>query len=231
MPSTIQMLSALAVTAVAGVQAAMGPAFSTGPVASDSFIREATSTLVLPAAPSNNKGDASLWVGMGTSNGDLIQSIADSSNYDNTGTGKWSIFAYTLLSTGANSQMPVQTEGTDASEGDRITMHYKFDDASQNYTQTVSINDKVVATLSTKDGEAQGWGSAVECAAEDCGTVGAHSLPTAWINTKIILDKADANYINTMGKGNGVTGDMSTSDGGKTWTVTTIDIPEFTFGQ
>lgn len=57
----------------------------------------------------------------------------------------------------------------------------KFDDASQNYTQTVSINDKVVATLSTKDGEAQGWGSAVECAAEDCGTVGAHcklTLPT-----------------------------------------------------
>lgn len=126
MPSTTQMLSALAVTAVAGVQAAMGPAFSTGPVASDSFIREATSTLVLPAAPSNNKGSASLWVGMGTSNGDLIQSIADNSNYDNTGTDKWSIFAYTLLSTGANSQMPVQTEGTDASEGDKITMHCKL---------------------------------------------------------------------------------------------------------
>ncbi|GJC77303.1 hypothetical protein ColLi_00141 [Colletotrichum liriopes] len=217
MPSTSQLLSALAVTAVAGVQAAMGPAFSTGPVASDSFIREATSTL----------GSASLWVGMGTSNGDLIQSISDNSNYDNTGTDKWSIFAYTLLKTGDRSQMPVQTEGTDASEGDRITMHYKFDDASQNYTQTVSINDKVVATLSTKDGEAQGWGSAVECAAEDCGTVGAHS----WINTKIILDKEDPNYINTLGKGQGVTGDMSTSDGGKTWTVTTIDIPEHTFGQ
>ncbi|WYZ33901.1 hypothetical protein EsH8_I_000177 [Colletotrichum jinshuiense] len=227
MPSTNQIVSALAVTAVAGVQAAMGPAFSTGPVASDSWIREATSTLVLPSVPSNNKGSASLWVGMGTSNGDLIQSIADSSNYDNTGTDKWSIFAYTLLSTGPTSQMPVQTEGTDASEGDQITMHYKFDDATGNYTQTVSINDKVVATLSTKDGEAQGWGSAVECAAEDCGTVGAHS----WINTKIILDKEDPNYINTMGKGQGVTGDMSTSDGGKTWTVTTIEIPEFTFGQ
>ncbi|GKT82306.1 hypothetical protein Ct61P_00156 [Colletotrichum tofieldiae] len=227
MPSTSQLLSALAVTAVAGVQAAMGPAFSTGPVASDSFIREATSTLVLPAAPANNKGSASLWVGMGTSNGDLIQSISDNSNYDNTGTDKWSIFAYTLLKTGDNSQMPVQTEGTDASEGDRITMHYKFDDASQNYTQTVSINDKVVATLSTKNGEAQGWGSAVECATEDCGTVGAHS----WINTKIILDKEDPNYINTLGKGQGVTGDMSTSDGGKTWTVTTIEIPEHTFGQ
>ncbi|TQN64392.1 hypothetical protein CSHISOI_11105 [Colletotrichum shisoi] len=227
MPSTTQLLSALAVTAAAGVQAAMGPAFSTGPVASDSFIREATSTLVLPAVPANNKGSACLWVGMGTSYGDLIQSIADNTNYDNTGTDKWSIFAYTLVKTGDHSQMPVQTEGTDASEGDKITMHYKFDDASQNYTQTVSINNKVVSTLSTESGEAQGWGSAVECAAEDCGTIGAHS----WINTKIILDKKDPKYIRTLGKGRGVTGDMSTSDGGKTWTVSTIEIPEFTFGQ
>ncbi|KAF6823872.1 hypothetical protein CPLU01_11181 [Colletotrichum plurivorum] len=222
MPSTNQILSALAVTAVAGVQAAMGPAFSTGPVASNSWIREATSTLVLPDVPSNNKGVASLWVGMGTSNGDLIQSIADNWNSQ-----EWSIFAYTLMKTGENSQMPVQTEGTPAKENDKITMHYKFDDASGNYTQTVSINDKVVSTLSTKDGHAQGWGSAVECGAEDCGTVGAHS----WINTKIVLDKADPNYKNTMGKGQGVTGDMTTSDGGKTWTVSTIEIPEFTFGQ
>ncbi|KAJ0159638.1 hypothetical protein CTA2_9364 [Colletotrichum tanaceti] len=227
MPSTAQLLSALAVAAAAGVQAAMGPAFSTGPVASGSFIREATSTLVLPAAPAKNKGSASLWVGMGTSFGDLIQSIADHSNYDNTNSDKWSIFAYTLLKTGENSQMPVQTEGTNASEGDKITMHYKFDDATQNYTQTVSINNKVVSTLSTKDGEAQGWGSAVECAAEDCGTIGAHS----WINTKIILDKKDPNYIRTLGKGQGVTGDMSTNDGGKTWVVSTIEIPKFTFGQ
>lgn len=51
----------------------------------------------------------------------------------------------------------------------------------------------------------------------------------AWINTKIILDTADPDYINTMGKGEGVTGDMKTSDGGKTWTVSRIDIPEYSF--
>ena len=51
----------------------------------------------------------------------------------------------------------------------------KFDDATGNYTQTVSVNDAVVATLSTRDGHAQGWGSAVECGAEDCGTMPAHS--------------------------------------------------------
>lgn len=32
-----------------------------------------------------------------------------------------------------------------------------------------------------------------------------------------------------MAKGEGVTGEMSTSDDGKTWTVTTIEIPEFSF--
>lgn len=60
----------------------------------------------------------------------------------------------------------------------------------------------------------------------------ANAFPsTAWIDTKIILDSADPNYINTVAKGDGVTGEMSTSDNGKTWTVTTIKIPEFTFGQ
>lgn len=103
----------------------------------------------------------------------------------------------------------------------------KFDDASGNYTQYVSINGEQVATLSTSDGHAEGWGSAVECAEENCGTMGAHK----WIDTKIILDSADPNYDQTMGKGEGVTGDMSTSDGGITWTVTTIEIPEFTFGS
>ncbi|KAK7733607.1 hypothetical protein SLS57_000622 [Botryosphaeria dothidea] len=222
MPSSRKILSVVAAAAFTSVEAAMGPAFSTGPVGSGSWIREATSTLVLPKAPTGNSGDASLWVGMGTSNGDLIQSIADNWNSDS-----WSIYAYTLMKTGDNSQMPVQTEGTNAVAADKITMHYKFDDASGNYTQLVSINGKQVAELSTKDGQAQGWGSAVECAEDNCGTVGAHS----WTDTKIILDSADPDYINTVGKGEGVTGEMSTSDGGKTWTVTTIEIPEFTFGS
>lgn len=95
MHSSNQLLSALAAVAVTGVNAAMGPAFSTGPVADNSWIREATSTLVLPKAPTGNNGDASLWVGMGTSNGDLIQSIAD-----NWQSNDWSVYAYTLMKTG-----------------------------------------------------------------------------------------------------------------------------------
>lgn len=77
-------------------KAAMGPAFSTGPV-TGTFIRESWATLVVPSAPSDNTGVLSLWVGMGTSNGDLVQSIAD--NWDSD---KWSVYAYTLMSTGGS---------------------------------------------------------------------------------------------------------------------------------
>ncbi|KAF2679665.1 hypothetical protein K458DRAFT_313717 [Lentithecium fluviatile CBS 122367] len=224
MPSSrTTIISALAAAALTcTTNAAFGPAFSTGPVADGSWIRESTSTLVLPKVPNNNKGDASLWVGMGTSNGDLIQSIAENYNADN-----WSIYAYTLLSTSPTTQMPVQAPGDTAVEGDHITMHYTFDDATGNYTQIVSVNGQQVSTLSTSDGHALGWGSAVECAEENCGTVPAHS----WVDTKIVLNSADPNYSQTLGKAAGVTGEMSTSDGGVTWTVSTIEIPEFTFGS
>lgn len=97
MSSSRQVLSTLAAAAVAvtSVNAAMGPAFSTGPVGSGSWIREATSTLVLPDAPKGSSGDTSLWVGMGTSNGDLIQSIAENWQSD-----AWNVYAYTLVKTG-----------------------------------------------------------------------------------------------------------------------------------
>ena len=41
-----------------------------------SWIREATTTLVLPAVPSPVKDRLALWPGMGTSGGDLIQALA-----------------------------------------------------------------------------------------------------------------------------------------------------------
>jgi hypothetical protein len=57
------------------------------------------------------------------------------------------------------------------------------------------------------------------------------NVAVAWINTKIILDVADPNYIDTLAKGDGVTGNMKTTDNGKTWTVSTINIPQFSFGS
>lgn len=50
-----------------------------------------------------------------------------------------------------------------------------------------------------------------------------------WVDTKITLDTADPDYINTFGKGEGVTGEMTTEDGGKTWVISDVDIPSYTF--
>lgn len=100
----------------------------------------------------------------------------------------------------------------------------EYDDNSGNYTQTVLVNGDVVSTLSTSDGKAQGWGSAVECGAEDCGTVPAHT----WINCSIILDSADMAYSDTLALGTDVEGSM-TSEDGKTWTIGTISIPGWSF--
>jgi hypothetical protein len=50
-----------------------GPAFSLGPT--KSWIREATTTLVLPQVP-GQKDRLALWPGMGTSSGSLIQALA-----------------------------------------------------------------------------------------------------------------------------------------------------------
>jgi hypothetical protein len=51
-----------------------GPYFSLGPTSS--WIREATTTLVLPETPNPQKDRLALWPGMGTSGNDLIQALA-----------------------------------------------------------------------------------------------------------------------------------------------------------
>lgn len=100
----------------------------------------------------------------------------------------------------------------------------EYDDNSGNYTQTVLVNGEAVSTLSTSDGKGQGWGSAVECGAEDCGTVPAHT----WLNCSIILDSADMAYSDTLALGTEVEGSM-TSEDGITWTIGTINIPGWSF--
>ena len=58
-----------------------GNYFSTGPVATNSWIRQATTTLVLPALNSPHNGNLGLWPGVGTkfdsgADGQLVQGLA-----------------------------------------------------------------------------------------------------------------------------------------------------------
>lgn len=69
------VLSVLSILSAANAQTNVhfGPAFSLGPT--KSWIREATTTLVLPKVP-GQKDRLALWPGMGTSSGSLIQALA-----------------------------------------------------------------------------------------------------------------------------------------------------------
>lgn len=76
---TMRGIDALAFLAAIGAAhgqstVGFGPYFSLGPT--QSWIREANTTLVLPEAPSPQKDRLALWPGMGTSGGDLIQALA-----------------------------------------------------------------------------------------------------------------------------------------------------------
>jgi hypothetical protein len=62
-------------SAIAQSTIGFGPYFSLGPT--QSWIREANTTLILPEIPSPGLLDRlGLWPGMGTSGGDLIQALA-----------------------------------------------------------------------------------------------------------------------------------------------------------
>jgi hypothetical protein len=52
---------------------------------------------------------------------------------------------------------------------------------------------------------------------------------TEYLDTTIILDAADSSFINTLALNEATTSGVSTTDGGKTWVVDTIDIQAHTF--
>ncbi|KAF7591257.1 hypothetical protein BBP40_001818 [Aspergillus hancockii] len=199
-----------------------GPAFSLGPT--QSWIREATTTLVLPEAPSPQEDRLALWPGMGTSGGDLIQALAvsfsDPAANCGAKSGQWCTWASTLQGTQlGGKQVP-------ASAGDELIMHYKYNDSTGKYDQTVSINGEVVSSLSTSSGQAQGWGTAVE--AQDNAsksTVAAHQ----YLDTTIILDSADLTFRDTLVLTDADSSGLTTTDNGKTWKVSTINILKHSF--
>jgi len=82
--TALPLASAAAIPALAPRQNyfSFGNAFSTGPVAENSFIRQSTTTLVLPDLQSPHTGNLGLWPGVGTKfpdsdqDGQLVQGLA-----------------------------------------------------------------------------------------------------------------------------------------------------------
>ncbi|KAF2443279.1 hypothetical protein P171DRAFT_521874 [Karstenula rhodostoma CBS 690.94] len=200
----MKSLYVLALPTASAQYFSFGNYFSTGAVATNSWIRQATTTLVLPALNSPHTGNLGLWPGMGTkfdsgADGHLVQGLAIST----VGGGSPCNFA------ASDVKWCVVAS----------TFDDNYNDATTNFDQTVSVNGVKVSTLSTKSGHGAGRGTAMECQQANCGTVPERH----WLNTTIVMNTADPNYKNTLGL-NGASGNLVTADGGKTWTVADIKI-------
>ncbi|KAF2483668.1 hypothetical protein BDY17DRAFT_151968 [Neohortaea acidophila] len=198
--------------------------FSTGPVANGTFIRTANATLVIPPH-SPKTGLLSLWTGMGTSNGDLIQALVESYNGSaDTGCGvlpkqDWCAYSSTL-SVNGKKQGQIGARQVLVKPGDHVQQSYIYNDADGLYDQYTLVNGRLTSTLRTRSGHAQGWGTAEECQPEEpCGPVPAHH----WIDVVLVFDSADPSYGATVGT-NGASGNLVTKDGGVVWTAAEIHI-------
>ncbi|KAI4715477.1 hypothetical protein E4T48_08349 [Aureobasidium sp. EXF-10727] len=225
------LLSALAAAAtIASAQDSgsenirFGNAFSLG--ATNSYIIEAETTLYPGKTQSGDTPRLALWPGMGTDEGQLIQAIVLGST-DAQGAqcggkphvnGQWCAFASAL-----QNDVQLQGDTFPVTSNQGVKIHYKYDQASGNTTQIVSVEGKTVSTLTTKSGKAIGFGTAEEAQNEFKGVVYEHS----YINTTVVLAAADPQFASTLVK-NGATGSLVTKDN-KTFKVDKIVIAQYSF--
>ncbi|KAF5009362.1 hypothetical protein FDECE_4418 [Fusarium decemcellulare] len=211
---------------------------------SDAYIQEASATLVVGDVPNPITGDVALWSAIMMENSaSFLQGVTENApaglGYCTNLGKQWCNFAYALIngSSEAKNGTPVK-----AAPGSRIKTHYKLNSSTQMWDQNLYINDKLVSSISTspspepvvasdsgtneifvgKGQHGEIFYISTECAAGSCAAAPAHS----WEDVSITLSKADSSFGHTGGWEHGATGgEMSTSDGGKTWKFTTIKVP------
>ncbi|KAI1346351.1 hypothetical protein F5Y01DRAFT_321941 [Xylaria sp. FL0043] len=186
-------------------------------VSGGATIIEASATLVLPSAPNPITGDVALWSAIQLDS-DFIQGVTENapsgSGYcTNLGTN-WCNFAYALTPNAQNGQ-PNLTLLVD-----------NLNSSTSKWDQDIYVNDSLVSSVSTSQGQKGNiFYISVECASGSCAAAPAHS----WEDVSIVLSTANPNFKHSGSWYYGATGgEMSTSDGGKTWTFTTLNIPATT---
>ncbi|KAF9242459.1 hypothetical protein DTO027I6_6916 [Penicillium roqueforti] len=198
-----------------------GGSVSLGP--SKSTIINAVTTLIPGAAPETQNGELFLWPGMSNGTGDLVQTTLESwpSNaWCGATTGQWCVRASVFGSFGQ-----LDGTGSPVSGTDEVRIEYNLESDGQTWKQTVT-NGQTGALLSTYSHESgpymRGYGTGTECDDNCSGTIAAQK----YLNTVITLASADTTFGSTIASAGGATyTGLSSSQGGKVWTITQIDIP------
>ncbi|KXG53434.1 uncharacterized protein PGRI_004840 [Penicillium griseofulvum] len=198
-----------------------GGSVSLGP--SKSTIINAVTTLIPGAAPEPQNGVLFLWPGMSNGTGDLVQTNLESwpdNSWCGATTGQWCVRASVFGGFGQLDGPPSPVSGTD-----QVRIEYNLESDGQTWKQTVT-NGQTGALLSTYSLASgpymRGYGTGTECNDNCSGTIAAQK----YLNTVITLSSADTTFGSTIGTAGGATyTGLSSSQGGKVWTIKQIDIP------
>ncbi|KAF4218765.1 hypothetical protein CNMCM8980_005007 [Aspergillus fumigatiaffinis] len=198
-----------------------GGSVSLGPT--KSTIVNAVTTLIPGAAPATQSGELFLWPGMSNGTGDLVQTTLESwpsNDWCGATTGQWCVRASLFGSFGQLDGDASPVSGTD-----QVRIEYTLLDDQDTWVQNVTNaqTGKVLSTFSHKSGPYMtGYGTGTECNGGCTGTVAEQK----YLNTKITLASADTTFGNTIASAAGATySGLSSSEGGKVWTIETITIP------
>ncbi|KAJ1303974.1 hypothetical protein OPQ81_008384 [Rhizoctonia solani] len=214
--STLFACSAVLVAAVD----TWGGSYSLGPAKTN--IIEMTTTITPGAAPPTQAGVLFLWPGISNGTGDLVQATLEQwsdNSWCGAGKGEWCVRASVFGWFGQRDGPAGVVKATDS-----VTINYKLGSNKMTWTQTVTIDNKVVSTLNSDSGPyMKGWGTGTECNNGCTGTISAQK----YTNTVITLDAADPTFGSTASSAAGATATGLTSEqGGKVWKIATINIPK-----
>lgn len=198
-----------------------GGAVSLGP--SKSTIIKAVTTITPGTAPPTQNGMLFLWPGMSNGTGDLIQTTLESwpdNSWCGAATGEWCVRASVFGGFG-------QVDGSASPVSGSTPVKILYELSGTKWTQTVT-NANSGASLSSytidvgKGATMTGYGTGTECNGGCSGTVAEQTYK----NTVITLLEADPTFGSTIGTSNGATyTGLSSSQGGKVWTITEMKIP------
>ncbi|KAK6526198.1 hypothetical protein TWF281_011233 [Arthrobotrys megalospora] len=198
-----------------------GGSVSLGP--SKSTIVKAVTTIIPGPAPPTQNGVLFLWPGMSNGTGDLIQATLESwqsNSWCGATTGQWCVRASVFGWFGQRDGNASPVSGTD-----QVRIEYTLQSDKNTWLQTVTnaVTGALLSTYSSASGPyMRGYGTGTECNDGCSGTIAAQS----YLNTVITLASADTTFGGTIATAGGATySGLTSSDGGKVWSIASINIP------
>ncbi|KAK6539642.1 hypothetical protein TWF694_009848 [Orbilia ellipsospora] len=198
-----------------------GGSVSLGPT--KSTIINAVTTIIPGPAPPTQNGELFLWPGMSNGTGDLVQTTLESwpsNSWCGAAAGQWCVRASVFGSFGQLDGSPGIVSG-----GDQVRIEYNLQSDQNTWLQTVTnaITGQQLSTYSHASGPyMRGYGTGTECDDSCTGTIAAQS----YLNTVITLASADTTFGNTIASAGGATySGLTSSQGGKVWSIASINIP------